>query len=494
MSSNDRFTRDALWARGAQLLRLDKGLGALRARTLVALPEGERIPLAEAESSPEATFSAYRRGFAGASADEKNRRRGIEEEEVQMVPTPDPTPVLFAGNDRYAILAAVRALRAAGYAPWLAVNQRGTYAGRSRMKAGSVRVPDPAIDTEGFVREFAAAAGRLSAAAVLPCEETHLLALAGREDDFSGIAFGVPSRESVERATDKSLLPELASAAKLRTPPTTVFRGDGETVGTFGFPAVVKPLRTWIPRQDGTMSHHSVRYVTTEQAAQEAIEDLPGGEGLVQLYISGTNISVSGISWEGELVCTLHHLSERIWPETSGVTAYAKTIPPDVELQEGVGRLLRALDWSGPFELEFRRSPLGEHYLIDLNPRIYGSLALAVAAGLNLPAIWVDLLLGRRPSVVSYRVETCFRQEENDVRALAWMLVNGEFLSVLQGLIPRRHTTHAIFSLRDPMPLLTSALKLAKWPRRLSRKGPKASPKAINGPYYDESPSGQTRT
>jgi hypothetical protein len=63
-------------------------------------------------------------------------------------------------------------------------------------------------------------------------------------------------------------------------------------------------------------------------------------------------------------------------------------------------------------------------------------------------------------------VGTRFRQEENDARALAGMLVNGEFRRVLQGLMPQRGTTHAIFSLRDPMPLLTSATKLAKRHKR----------------------------
>ena len=387
-----------------------------------------------------------------------------------MMQPPEPTRVLFAGNDMYAVLAAVRALRAAGYAPWLAVNQAGTYAGRSRTIVGTVSVPDPASDREEFVRACAAAAEALSVSAVLPSEETHLLALAGREGDFPGIAFGVPSRESVELATNKGLLPELAAAAMVRTPPTMFVRGDSTTVGSYGFPAVVKPLRTWIPRPDGTMSYHSVCYVTTEQAAEEAIKNLPSGEGLVQLYISGKNVSVSGVSWEGEPVCTLHHISERIHPATSGVTAYAETIPPNPELDRGVSQLLRAIRWSGPFEMEFRRSLSGEHFLIDLNPRIYGSLALSVAAGLNLPAIWMDLLLGREPSVDSYRLGTRFRQEEKDVRALARMLVDGEFRGALQGLIPRRRTTHAIFSLRDPIPLLTSATNLAKKHKSMWRK------------------------
>jgi predicted ATP-grasp superfamily ATP-dependent carboligase len=329
-------------------------------------------------------------------------------------------------------------------------------------------VPDAASDPEGFVREFAAAAMQLSAAAALPGEDTHILALAGRDDDFPGIALGVPSRGSVEQALSKDLLPELTAAANLRTPPTKrVVHGDSEALNRFEFPAVVKPLRSWIRHPDGTMSAHRARYVSDEQAAEEAIEAFPAREGLVQPYISGPNVSVSGVSWEGEIRCAVHHVSERIWPVSSGVTAYAKTIPPNRELEEGVGRLLQAVGWSGLFEAEFKRSLHGEHYLIDFNPRIYGSLALAVAAGLNLPAIWVDLLLGQRASVDSgYRVGTRFRQEEKDARALAWMLLHGELRCTLQGLVPRRDTTHAVFSLRDPAPLLTSVSKLTNWFRR----------------------------
>jgi predicted ATP-grasp superfamily ATP-dependent carboligase len=142
------------------------------------------------------------------------------------------------------------------------------------------------------------------------------------------------------------------------------------------------------------------------------------------------------------------------------LVAEARTIPPDDGLERGLGRLLQMIGWSGLFQAQFVRDAHGEHYLIDLNPRVYGSLNLAVAAGLNLPGIWVDLLLGRRRHVGAYRVGTRFRHEERDVRALAKMLVDGELLGALQGCMPRRGTTHAIFSFRDPTPLLVSVGKL----------------------------------
>jgi predicted ATP-grasp superfamily ATP-dependent carboligase len=80
------------------------------------------------------------------------------------------------------------------------------------------------------------------------------------------------------------------------------------------------------------------------------------------------------------------------------------TTQPNAELELGVGRLLKEIGWSGVFHVQFVRDQRDKHYLIDLNLRIYGSLALAVGAGLNLPGIWVDLLLCRRPDVAHYRV------------------------------------------------------------------------------------------
>ena len=191
---------------------------------------------------------------------------------IRMGSCPEPIPVLLVGDAYYGTLTTVRALRVAGYAPWLALHEPMAYAARSRATAGIVSVPDPGLDGEGFVRELASAAARFSVATVLPATETHLLTLAGREANLAGIALGAPSRENVERATDKELLTELAAAAGLQAPPTArVMRSDGEMVGPFGISAVVKPLRTRIQRLDGKVPAYSVRYVVSTEQAEEAL-------------------------------------------------------------------------------------------------------------------------------------------------------------------------------------------------------------------------------
>jgi predicted ATP-grasp superfamily ATP-dependent carboligase len=44
--------------------------------------------------------------------------------------------------------------------------------------------------------------------------------------------------------------------------------------------------------------------------------------------------------------------------------------------------------------LEFRRSPTGRAALMELNPRLWGSLQLAIEAGVDFPSLLVDLHRG----------------------------------------------------------------------------------------------------
>jgi predicted ATP-grasp superfamily ATP-dependent carboligase len=376
--------------------------------------------------------------------------------------THDRVRVLLTGGEFIGGLAAVRALRAAGFEPWVAVTRSGAYASRSRAAAGTVAVPDAALDPDGFVTALAEAARSLSAAVVLPGTERGLVALAGREDAFPvGTALGTCPPEAVQKAIEKPLLEQLAASAGLQTPPSTTLsladvNGREREVR---YPAVVKPLQSELPDLDGSLRHFGARRVEGPAELRAALGILPAQGWLVQPYLVGRLWAVCGVSWRGELVCAAHQVSERIWPPGCGGSAYAITVSADAELERAVGRLLGLIGWSGLFQAQFIRKERA--FLIDLNPRIYGSLSLAVAAGLNLPAIWTDLLLGRRPEVGRYRAGVRYRAEENDVRALGSALLSGRLRFVLHGLLPRRGTVHAIVALRDPGPALTSLAKLA---------------------------------
>jgi predicted ATP-grasp superfamily ATP-dependent carboligase len=369
------------------------------------------------------------------------------------------TRVLVTGGEYVGVLAAVRALRAAGYLPWVAVSTSGAYAARSRAAAGAVVVPDPMHDAGGFVQAVADAADRLSIAAVLPGTDGALIALGRNKNELPpGVALGPWSPEVVDRATQKELLRTLAAAAGVKTPLTfPLERAEVEARGpALEYPVVVKAVASATAVPGGGLPRFTSRVVESFVDLRLAFEALPGDRAIVQPYLSPARLSaICGVAWEGAIVCAEHQVAHRIWPPDCGVSALAETVPPDYELESRVARLLALVHWSGIFQAQFLDVD-GERYLIDLNPRIYGSLALAVAAGLNLPAISADLLLDRRPAVGPYRVGVRFRAEEGDLRALATLFARGERWAALRELRPRRQTVHAVFSLSDPLPLLTS--------------------------------------
>jgi predicted ATP-grasp superfamily ATP-dependent carboligase len=372
--------------------------------------------------------------------------------------------VIVTDGEGVGALAAVRALHSAGYAVWTAARDPHVYAARSRAATGTVPAFDPRRDQDRFAVELAQSAAGLGAAVVLPASEIALLALTRNVDAFrDAVTVAVCKPEVVRRATDKAALAEHAAAAGLPTPPTAVVSATKIDPQEISLPAVVKPLRSEM-LIGGAYRHTSARRVETLAELRSAVEDLPECAGLVQPHVPGRLVAVSGVFWDGEMICAVHQSSSRTWPVDCGTISYAETVAPDRELERAAARLLLSFGWRGLFQLQLIESS-GERYLIDFNPRIYTSLALAVAAGANLPAIWVDLLLGRKPaSIDGYRVGVRYRHEEHDPRSLLAALKRRRIRAVLRGALPHRRTTHAVFKLADPTPLITTLGKLREKP------------------------------
>jgi predicted ATP-grasp superfamily ATP-dependent carboligase len=373
--------------------------------------------------------------------------------------------VLCGVDEATGSLAGVRGLRAAGYEAWLALSQEHTYVAHSRAASGSIRVPDPKEDPERYARRLASEARRIAADIVLPFTEATLRALSGREGLFDGVVLGTSGRDRLDRATDKGLFPQLCREAGLDTPSTVeVTAGSLDRVDV-SVPVVLKPQRTVLRGGgvDGLRTGHVLR-VTDEDELRREVEERPNETFFAQPVVEGTLAAICGVAWEGRLVCALHQVSPRIWPVGCGISSFAETVQRNDEREAGVARLLELVGWSGIFAVQFIVNAEGA-YAIDLNPRIYGSAALAIAAGHNLPAIWMDLLLGRRPSVGAYRVGIRYRVEEHDIRALAVEFHRGNRRRAVRGLLPHRRTVHAVFSLHDPLPALEMLRKALARPR-----------------------------
>jgi carbamoyl-phosphate synthase large subunit len=366
------------------------------------------------------------------------------------------------------VLAAVRGLRTAGYEPWVAAaDGRSSYAARSRAAAGRVVVPDPARGRAAYLEALLAAARRLSVRVLLPGTEQAMLALCRAGECFGDVVLGAGDADAVEAVTDKARLAALAAEVGLRSPVGWLLaRAEILARDDFPFPLVVKTPRK-VSRHRGHLVTLPVRRVDDALALHRLVESVPAEQLLLQPYLEGRLAAVTGVAWAGRVVCLGHQMAERIFPLHAGVSAYARTIAPDEELEQRVRDLLARTGWSGIFELQFLRTP-EQAYLIDFNTHLYGSLALSIAAGLNLPAIWLELLLGSQPTGCEYRLGTRYRNEERDAGALAGLLLARRYRSFAAALIPKPGTAHAFFSARDPRPAVLSLRHLRHFPAALA--------------------------
>jgi predicted ATP-grasp superfamily ATP-dependent carboligase len=362
-------------------------------------------------------------------------------------------PVVVTGSEFPAGLALLRAVHAGGDAPIAAVTRRNAVGAVSRAAHAVEIVHDPSNDPAAFVRDVGAVALR-HRAAVLPGTEPALRALAHHRDQLPGsVVTGCPPAAVVDRVLAKDALEELAAAGGLRTPPTRVLTAESADRWDGGFPAVVKPVSSYVPQADGTMKHGRVLSVPDRSGLPSALAALPGGRGLVQPYLVGDQRTVDGLAWDGEIVAVAQKTGDRTWPPDCGVMSYGRIVRSDPGLERCCREMLADAGWSGLFNLQFLDAPCGR-FLIDFNPRAWNSLAVQVEAGANMPAAWVDLLLGRpvRPAVP--RLGRRFRSELDDARSLLAAWRGGQRSAALRGLRPRRRTSHAIFSWTDPAPAL----------------------------------------
>jgi predicted ATP-grasp superfamily ATP-dependent carboligase len=335
-----------------------------------------------------------------------------------------------------------------------------------------VQVPDAAEAPAAFVQALGEAAVSHEVELVLPGSERDLIALTEHRSRFPlNVRLAIPrDPTALDRATDKFLLPAIAAGVRLLWPPSRLVARDASAPPDLPGPWVVKPRRSETRLRNGRLAHGNTRCAANHAELRQALNSLPGDQLLLQAHLDGPLCGVAGVAHEGEVICAEQRVAHRIWPPGCGQMAYAESVPLDSGASDALAHAASLLRWTGVIQLQFIETPEGR-YLLDLNPRIYASLGLALAAGLNLTAIWAQLELDRDVEIGRYKPGVRFRSEPLDSQALLATLRHRALRPFLAGIWPRRRTSHAIFALRDPLPLRTGlASAFARLSRERSRR------------------------
>jgi predicted ATP-grasp superfamily ATP-dependent carboligase len=371
--------------------------------------------------------------------------------------------VLVTDSDERSALAACRALAAAGLEVTAGSSRRVSPAAWSRSVKRHLRLPDPRSDQVGFVDALARELQRHPQDVLLCSTEAAALAVSPRRDRVDGLCrHGLPRHEVLEHCLDKREFMKAARAVGLEPPPSVVAGTSDEAraaAETFGFPVIVKPWRS-VTGNGATREHAGSVIIDDREVLSRTVARF-GLPVIVQERDATPEIvSVGGVFAGGRLLATVvsHYL--RTWPQRAGSASFSETVEPPSDLLTQVEALLSRLGFDGLFEVELIRRRDGRFAAIDFNPRIYGSMTLAEAAGVNLAAIWCDHLLDGDRDVPPARVGVRYRYDDAEVRNALCHLRKGRMRESLEVMRPHRAVTHAYFRWNDPGPPVARVIEL----------------------------------
>jgi hypothetical protein len=184
----------------------------------------------------------------------------------------------------------------------------------------------------------------------------------------------------------------------------------------------------------------------------------------------------------GELAAAFAHRRLREKPVSGGVSVFRESIAMDEDLLRRSRALLECFEWEGVAMVEYKiDSTTGEPFIMEINGRFWGSLQLAIDAGVDFPAILLDPLRSQAPD--GYRVGARSIWEWGEVDHLIARMRGGEpagpqpragRLRVVAQVLSdfRPGSKLEILRLRDPMPFLHES---REWLRAISRRGRRTS-------------------
>jgi predicted ATP-grasp superfamily ATP-dependent carboligase len=287
-----------------------------------------------------------------------------------------------------------------------------------------------------------------------PMEEETLLLLAQHRSEISRYTyFLIPDSQKIEFVRDKGNLLRFAEAHGIPTPktfyepPTFTLppwrRGGGYVIkprissGSFGIAYVRK-------REDLIPLYQKVHTQYPFPLVQEWIPDGGGTFGVSALFDDGSDVKAAFI-----------HKKLRMYPVQGGPSTLREGVEHHQIMELGLS-LLKSLNWTGVAMAEFKVDPRdGIPKLMEVNPRFWGSLHLAIISGVDFPYLVLKMARGESfDPVLSYTIGKRCR----------WLLF-GDILHFLNS--PHRFhldpsffrffdpdTSYDIISQEDPLPVL----------------------------------------
>ena len=320
--------------------------------------------------------------------------------------------ILVTDGEQRATLALVRSLGRAGYQVYVCSARGRSLAGASRYARAQAAVAEALADPTRFVADVGTLVRRWNVGVLLPMTEPSLLALLPARERFNGVMMPFADAATFRRISDKAFVLACAPRFGIAVPEQHILASYQDRAAlpqdALRFPVVVKPARSvGETATGGRRTKLSVRHAANWQELEVRLKGLDRAAYplLLQQRVVGPGIGIFLLLWEGETIALFSHRRIREKPPSGGVSVYRESIPAEPALVDRSRALLKHFGWTGVAMIEYKiDAATGTPYLMEINGRFWGSLQLAIDAGVDFPRLLLAAAEGQTPApVVRYR-------------------------------------------------------------------------------------------
>lgn len=385
-------------------------------------------------------------------------------------------PVLIVGAVPRITVPVARSLHRHGVRVEVASFSGVEFAPRSRAVSDFVRLPLPDHPTDGQSTAFLEFLTRLISERqydmLIPVNDPALALVSEHDARLRELLYvACPPPHVVQRVLDKRLTLDFARRAGIHTPSTYHISNVSELEilsNQLRFPMVAKPYHK------SSEMDFKVRYFDSYELLHQALADDErlGSRLLLQEFAKGDGVGIEVLIHHGEPVAIFQHRRLKELPASGGVAVVAIAEPPEPLLVDQALALLRVLEWEGVAMVEFRYDRARrQSSLMEVNGRYWGTLALAIQAGVDFPWYEWQMVHGEKPSApLNYSVGERWRWSAGYIarwHGLARSSVRKALKhpAMLKELLPSfadLSTSDALWDFADPVPAIVELLRTVK--------------------------------
>jgi len=318
--------------------------------------------------------------------------------------------VLILDGKQRSALASTRSLGSKGVPVVVADESAATLAGASKYCNHTFTYPSPYSDSGNFIETVKKEIKQRDIHIIFPMSEVTTYLILKHREEFPGISIPFPDFKAFDMLTDKWRLCELSQNLGV-TIPETFFIENPEKVSAIypdlKFPVVMKPFRSRIPF-DQNWIETSVKYANSIVELHHIINQnayFRNYPFLLQEYIHGTGQGIFTLYNQGNPIAFFAHRRIREKPPSGGVSVLSESLGINPSLKHISRTILDYMKWHGVAMVEFKVTPDGMPYLMEVNARFWGSLQLSIDAGVDFPWLLYQVAAGQKvESITNYKI------------------------------------------------------------------------------------------